>query len=129
MPYKASALVFLLFCISSASPAFATHDAEGWWKFDDGSGTTAADSGSGANAGTLTNTPTWVAGHIGSNALNFATASTEYVAIGQPAVLNFTGPFSISAWIKPSTLPSAADEFYTIVEKAYDSGQDAKQFI
>jgi hypothetical protein len=38
----------------------------GYWKFDEGSGTSAADASAGANAATLTNGPTWTTGQIGS---------------------------------------------------------------
>jgi hypothetical protein len=70
----------------------------GWWKFDDGSGTTAVDSGSGGNNGTLSGgtLPTWVGGHIGSNALSFPGADS-YVAIGATPVTS--GNLTIAAWI------------------------------
>lgn len=38
----------------------------GHWKFDEGSGTKAADSSGSNNTGTLTNGPTWTAGKIWS---------------------------------------------------------------
>ncbi len=38
----------------------------GWWKLDDGSGTTAKDSSGQGHNGTLTNGPIWTTGHAGS---------------------------------------------------------------
>jgi len=49
------------------------------WKFDDGSGTTASDSGIYGNPGTLNNGPTWIAGELGG-ALSF-NGTNQYVGI------------------------------------------------
>jgi hypothetical protein len=71
-----------------------------YYSFDEGSGSTAADS-AGTNNGTLTNGPTWVAGKTGT-ALNFdgvddmVTASTDFLG-ASPA-------FTISAWINPRSV-------------------------
>jgi hypothetical protein len=53
--------------------ADTTSNLFGWWKFDEGTGTTAADSSANANTGTLAGgtPPTWTVGRIGSNALTF----------------------------------------------------------
>lgn len=72
----------------------------GHWKMDDGSGTTATDSSSNGNDGTLTNSPTWVTGQL-SGAID-AAAGDEYIDVGDPAggELDFgTGDFSVSFWI------------------------------
>ncbi|MBI4159910.1 LamG domain-containing protein, partial [Candidatus Wolfebacteria bacterium] len=77
-----------------------TNDLAGWWKFDEGSGTSAADSSGNGNTGTLTNGPTWTAGKM-EQALNF-NAGSDYVNVGDPAsgVLDFgTGDFTISLWL------------------------------
>jgi len=68
----------------------------GWWQFDDGSGTMAADSsGNGSNA-TLFNGVGWVAGQIGSAAS--ANGTNQYVAI--PAIdLGSTKAITWTAWI------------------------------
>jgi hypothetical protein len=54
----------------------------GYWNCDAGSGTALADTGSGAHNGTLNNGVTWVTGLVGTSALNFASASSQYVAVG-----------------------------------------------
>lgn len=79
----------------------------GWWKFDDGSGTTAADSSGQGNTGTLSGSsiPTWVApGKIGSSMLNFA--GSGYVDCGTNLTLDPTA-ITLSAWVRPSSLPNS----------------------
>lgn len=73
----------------------------GYWKFDDGSGSTAADSSGNGNTGTLVNTPTWTTGQIGGG-IGLVNASAQYVNLSNPATydLTSTGQMTISAWVK-----------------------------
>ncbi|MDQ5961468.1 MAG: hypothetical protein QG581_389, partial [Patescibacteria group bacterium] len=73
----------------------------GYWKFDDGSGSTAADSSGNANTGTLVNTPTWTTGQIGGG-IGLVNASAQYVSLGNPSTydLTSTGRLTVSAWVK-----------------------------
>jgi hypothetical protein len=94
---------------------FNISNTVGWWKFDDGVGSsTAADSSGYGDAGALNGFPDyssdwWVAGRI-NGALNFETdPSTEstyqtYVAIPDAPQLNFTSSlaFSLAAWVRGS---------------------------
>jgi len=57
-----ASLAFVL-CLTLTGPASA--GLVGWWKFDDGSGTTATDSSSNGNDGTLEGGAQWVAGQLG----------------------------------------------------------------
>ncbi len=71
----------------------------GWWRFNEGSGSTASDSSSAGNNGTLTNFDTstaWTPGLIGG-ALSFD-GTDDFVELGN--ILNFdsTTPYTISAW-------------------------------
>lgn len=68
-----------------------------WWKFDEGSGTTAYDSAS-DNDGMLINDPTWTTGQI-EGALSFDGVD-DYVSFGTGPAITGTGPFSVSAWLK-----------------------------
>ena len=79
---------------ASATPA----EMFGWWKFDATSGTTAADSGSGGNPGTLQSGATWVAGVI-SNAVHLDGTANGYASLpsGLVSALN---DFTISTWVK-----------------------------
>jgi len=71
-----------------------------WWKFDEESGSSAADSSVNTNTGTLHNMSTpWVAGKFG-NALDFD-GSDDYVQVADHSSISFgTGSFSIAFWIK-----------------------------
>ncbi len=71
-------------------------------KFDETSGTSAADStGNGWN-GTLVNGPTWVAGY--NNAVNLS-GDSQYVTLPAGVVSNLND-FTISTWVKPTSISS-----------------------
>ncbi len=89
----------------------------GWWRFDEMSGSTAGDSSSKNNVGTLRNGPAWAAGHSGG-ALNF-NGSNSYVACGADGSLNLTGSLTITAWINPASF--GADGYGRIVDKGNNS--------
>ena len=69
----------------------------GYWKFDEGIGSSAADSSGQNNTGTLVNSPAWVAGKNGT-ALQF-NGSNNYVNVGNGASLKFSLPFTFCMWI------------------------------
>ena len=76
----------------------------GHWKFDEGSGTTAVDSSSYSNNGTLTNMDPgtdWITGVFGG-ALDFDGVD-DYVDLGVPAStgLDVSGAFTVALWAKP----------------------------
>lgn len=72
----------------------------GYWKLDDGSGTSATDASTNGNTGTLTNGPTWTTGQIGG-AVSFNGANN--VLIGTATTYKFTTEdFTVSAWAKTS---------------------------
>jgi hypothetical protein len=82
-----------------------TNGLVGWWKFDEGSGTTAADSSGNGNSlslggGTF---PSWVAGHKG-NALSFS--GSDYLRSAADIDLKMAAG-TVTAWFKS---PSAADQ-------------------
>jgi GH43 family beta-xylosidase len=72
-----------------------------WYKFDETSGTTAADSsGNGKNA-TLVNGPTWVAGKS-ANAVNLD-GTNDYVSMPS-GVVSSLNDFTIATWVKLDTI-------------------------
>ncbi len=78
----------------------------GYWKLDEGTGTSAADASVNATAaGTLTNGPTWGTGRIGG-AVTFD-GTNDYIALSDPAngVLDFgdTDDMTIAGWFNRST--------------------------
>jgi hypothetical protein len=89
------------------------------WKFDDGAGTTAANSGSGAGlAGTLMNGPTWSSGQTGGGlTLN---GTSQYVDVPDSSAMNSeltfgTGGFTISAWVKLASTDTLTNVNYPII--------------
>jgi len=83
--------------IAFAEPMDFTSGLAGYWKFDDGSGTTAVDSSASGNNGTLTGGPTWTTGRI-NGALSFNGSSAE-VDINKN-VLDTSKDFSAAAWVQ-----------------------------
>jgi hypothetical protein len=69
----------------------------GYWKLDDASGTSAADSSGNGSIGTLTNGPTWTTGQIGG-ATNFD-GTDDYIDLGNNNALNLVDNFSVSVWV------------------------------
>jgi hypothetical protein len=72
----------------------------GWWNFDEGSGTSAADSSGNSNTGTLTNGPTWTASGKINGALSF-NGTNQDVHVTTATDLIGGGPATVSAWIYP----------------------------
>ena len=72
-----------------------------YWKFDEGSGTTAHDSSGQGNDGILVNGPTWqIEEHcINGKCLYFD--GNDGVTVADDEILNTTGVLSIILWVKP----------------------------
>jgi type II secretory pathway pseudopilin PulG len=75
----------------------------GHWKFDEAAGMHAYDFSGNGNGGTLINGPTRTASSscAAGSCLNF-NGSNNYLTTINSNNLNFSGSFSISAWVKPS---------------------------
>lgn len=76
------------------------------WKLDEGTGTTANDNSGNNLTGTLTTSPTWVAGKYG-RAVDFSPTSS-YISVADNAALNITGDITYEAWVKPTTIDGTA---------------------
>jgi hypothetical protein len=63
-------LFFSMFSVFTPRAIATGESPVGYWKFDEGSGTTALDSSGNGNTGTLMNGPQWIDGKIGK-ALQF----------------------------------------------------------
>lgn len=68
----------------------------GHWPFDEGSGTTAADSSGGGHPLTLQGGATWAPGVVGTSALSVS-GSQQYAQSAVP-VIDTTQSFTVSAW-------------------------------
>ncbi len=100
--------------LPGSTGVFRLNTLVGYWAFDEGGGTTAADQSAFANNGTLINGPTWVDGRVVGKALSFDGAN-DYVSVGDPVsgALDFdaTQSFSYGAWIKPAVLDTTGRRF------------------
>src|SRR6476659_8884654 len=74
------------------------------YAFDQVSGTTTADASGHGIVGTLTNGPTLTAGKYG-NAVALDGVN-DFVNLGNPTALQFTGSMTLSAWVYVSSFPS-----------------------
>lgn len=74
-----------------------------WWKFDEGSGTTAHDASGSNNTGTLTNGPTWQNEDqcISGKCLYFD-GTNDNVTVPNSSSIQIIGNQTISMWIKPT---------------------------
>lgn len=93
-----------------------------WLKFDEGTGTTANDSGTLNNDGTLVGAPTWETGKVGPYCLHFTNFyNTNYVEIANPGtILNGSNVTGI-AWVKWET---AENSYARVIDRDY-AGQFA----
>lgn len=86
--------------VNVTAPIVIRQEPVAYWKFDEGSGTTASDFYN-SNPGTLINGPTWTTG-ISGGAINFDGVN-DFVKIAHNSSLDLTGDTTISAWIKKDT--------------------------
>ncbi|HLF05602.1 MAG TPA: LamG domain-containing protein, partial [Thermoplasmata archaeon] len=97
--------------VYSANSYYVENDLElretalvGHWRFDDATGTTPGDSSGLRNTAAFAaapGEPTWTAGNIGG-ALSFDGVD-DYVTVPDSLSLSFTGPFTLSAWIRTNS--------------------------
>ena len=99
---------------SAEASASFTSNLVAYWKFDEGTGTTTADSSGNGNTGTLTNGPLWTAGRIG-NALYFD-GIDDNVTVPDSNSLDLSNSFTLSAWVNPA---STFTDFRSILVKNY----------
>jgi len=105
---------------STNVPLTVNDDLLGYWTFNEGTGSTAADSSGHGFTGTLWGGASWGAGRSG-NAL-FLTVGSQYVAINTLSGSK-TGPFTVSAWLRPTASTAA----YTFIgSNGPDYGFEAK---
>ena len=85
----------------------ATPGLVGYWRFDEGSGTTTADSSGNGDTGTLGGSGvSWAAGRVGPGALSFQGTGGR-VVMSDSAALRFAAAksFTVAAWINVLSLP------------------------
>ncbi len=101
-PPPGVARLLCLMCMAAlaAIPAASHAALQGYWTFEEGTGTTTADLSGNSLTGTLVNGPVWTNSPLGTNCL-FFDGSNDRVSLGNPTNLQFTGAMTISAWVYP----------------------------
>jgi prepilin-type N-terminal cleavage/methylation domain-containing protein len=87
----------------SLSPLYNSSGLVGYWKFDEGSGTNAAESSGGGNGATLFDSPTWTTGKVGSGALTFDASSWQSTYTANTSTTQPTTAVSLAFWMKAGT--------------------------
>jgi len=102
----------------------ALYGLVGYWKLNESSGTTAADSSGLGYNGTVTGTVNWVAGKTGNGFQFDYTNGNDYITLPTNATLDDVqeGNYTLAAWFKPLSTPpgtgSANNANYAILLKA-----------
>ena len=94
--------VFLVLGSSAVVNAGLTDGLISHWRFDEASGIVAHDS-AGSNHGSLNGIPAWVAGMVGSGALDFDGLNDYVLVPNDPSQQITTNQITLSAWIKLSS--------------------------
>ena len=107
-----------IFLLILSAPRTADAELIGWWKLDEGSGTTATDSSGNGNDARFEGSPVWVEeGNLGK-ALKF-NGSSDYLAAPDSESLDINGDqVTMAAWINGEDWPGANH----IVRKVADTG-------
>jgi hypothetical protein len=115
----------------SFTPLFAHADITtglvAWYKFDEGSGTTALDSSGHGYTGTLTNSPVWTAGEIGPYAVNTNTpgyGSSEVTVSSVPLGSTWT-----AGWWSYFPLATFNSSWRTMFRSFTGSGADHQVIV
>jgi hypothetical protein len=105
--------------VSTTATASTTTGPVGYWKFDEGSGTTTTDSSGNGLMGALVNSPTWTAGEV-NGALAF-NGSSSYVEALDADILSPGTEATFSAWV---FLNSAPTELTSVFNKWSQTADD-----
>ncbi|HDM35727.1 MAG TPA: LamG domain-containing protein [Candidatus Syntrophoarchaeum butanivorans] len=89
-------------------------DCGGWWKLDEGSGTTATDSSGNDNHGTI-HGATWSSGYLHFD------GSNDYVSIPDNDSLEPQDAITLAAWVKWERDPSTGHRWANIISKYGDN--------
>ncbi len=93
-------ILSLLLVVIAAAPAHAQNPS-GWWKFDEGSGTSASDASGNGNVGTLQPGATWATGVVGPYCVSLAGTNTGFVNVPTP-VVDTTKSYTVMGWVNLS---------------------------
>lgn len=91
----------------------AASTLDGYWQFDEGTGTTASDLSGSGHTGTLEAAASWTTGRVGPYAVSLTGASTSYVDVSGP-VLDTSKTYSVAAWVKFNSVSGKNQTFASI---------------
>jgi Concanavalin A-like lectin/glucanases superfamily/Bacterial Ig domain len=104
----------------ASSPATAPAAPVGYWKFDEGSGTTAADASGDGNTGTLMNGPAWIPGRLGQ-ALAFDGVDDSVQIAAAPGLNSY--PLTVAFWMRTGDITGV----HGLVNKYFPSSLNGYQ--
>jgi len=102
------------------SPIAMNSNLSAAWHFDDGTGTTTADSSGNGNTGTLPTSSMWNFSGKFNSALTFTGSQT--VNVNYSSTLDATGNLTVEAWIKSQNILSA--NYQTILFKGNSTAEN-----
>jgi len=86
------------------------------WRFDEGEGNYAFDETGNNNTGDISGA-SWTSSGKYDNALEFVSSQSDYIDAGDSNTLNFSGGFSLAAWVKGSNFA----DYRTIIRRTAGS--------
>src|SRR3989339_414710 len=86
------------------------------WQFEEGAGSTAADTSGNSNTGTLYNSPQWVEGAVGNYAIAFDGLNT-YVSVPDNTTLDITTSITLESWVKTDVITTDGGSTRRVIEK------------
>jgi hypothetical protein len=98
----------------------ADPDLAAYWRFDEGSGTTAYDSSGNGNDGTFVGTPKWVAGKYGG-AIEFD--GDDYINCGNGDSLQIQDEITITFWFQVDAFSNTWEAFLAKGDNSYRSSR------
>jgi hypothetical protein len=98
----------------------ADPDLAAYWKFDEGSGTTASDSSGNGNDGVIHGTPQWAAGKFGGA---FQFSGDDYIDCGNGASLNIRDQITITFWFNVQAFSNTWEAFLAKGDDSYRSSR------
>ena len=109
-------LVSFVLVLSVALTGTARAELVGWWRFDEGSGTTAYDFSGFGNDGALQNGAGWGVGYLSNSSVQLD-GGDDFVEVPHADILTVDNEVSVMAWINTSRLEPPGQGYAGIIAK------------
>jgi len=116
MSKKLIYLVSIILVLGVAQTGTTRAELVGWWRFDEGSGTTAYDFSGFGNDGTLQNGAEWGIGYLSNSSVQLDGAD-DFVEVPHADILTVDNEVSVMAWINTSRLEVPGQGYQGIIAK------------